>query len=93
MALVKKARQIQKELKNTEIEASSKDGGVRVVFNGEQRIKSLEIAASMMTPENKQQLEKELINVIGQAISQSQAVASEQMKSVAGDLNIPGFGG
>jgi len=92
MRLVKKAREIQKELKNTEVEAASKDGTIKVVFNGEQRIKSLEIADSLLRPENKIQLEKDLVNVISQAISQSQAVAAEQMKSVAGDLNIPGLG-
>lgn len=91
MRLVKKAKEIQRELKQTEIEAVSKDGRLKVVFNGEQHIKSIEIDESMLGAENKWQLEKELINVIGQAISKSQAVAAEQMKAVAGDLNLPGF--
>lgn len=91
MRLIKKAKEIQKELKNTEIEAVSKDGQIKVVFNGEQHIKEIKIDEAALTPGNKWQLEKELMNVIGQAISKSQAVAAEQMKSVAGDLQIPGF--
>lgn len=91
MGLVKQAKKIQKELKNTEIEAASKDGLVRVVFNGEQHIKSVTIDESLLTASNKQHLEKELINVISQAISKSQAIAAEQMKEVAGSLNLPGF--
>lgn len=93
MRLVKKAREIQRELKGTEIEAASKDGKVRVVFNGEQHIKQVKIDESLLDPAQKFELERSLINVIGQAISQSQAVAAERMKEVAGDLNlnIPGM--
>lgn len=91
MRLVKKAKEIQRELKNTEIEAVSKDGQVKVVFNGEQHIKQIEISEALLDKTKKWELERELINVIGQAISKSQAVAAEQMKAVAGDLNLPGF--
>lgn len=93
MRLVKKAREIQRELKGTEIEAASKDGKVSVVFNGEQHIKQVKIDESLLDPAQKFELERSLINVIGQAISQSQAVAAERMKEVAGDLNlnIPGM--
>lgn len=87
--MVKKARAIQKELKETEIEASSTDGTVTVVFNGEQRMVSIEIDESMLSPEKKRELEKTILNVVGQAVSKAQAVATEQMKKIAGDLNLP----
>jgi DNA-binding YbaB/EbfC family protein len=87
--MVKKARAIQKELKETEIEASSTDGKVTVVFNGEQRMVSIEIDESMLTPDMKRDLERTILNVVGQAISKAQAVATEQMKKIAGDLNLP----
>lgn len=88
MRLVKKAREIQRKLKDTEIEAASKDGKISVIFNGEQHIKKLVIDESLLSPAQKFELERGLVNVIGQAISQSQAVAAEEMKAVAGDLNI-----
>lgn len=91
LALAKKAKKIQKELKETEIEAASSDGGVRVVFNGEQHLKSISIDESMLNADNKFTLEKTLVNVMGQAISKAQAVAAERMKEVAGELNLPGF--
>lgn len=91
--LVKKARAIQKELKETEIEASSSDGTLTVVFNGEQRMIDIKIDEAWLDPEKKHELEKAILNVTGQAISKAQAVAAEQMKKVAGDLNLPaGFG-
>ncbi len=90
--LQKKARVIQKELKDTEIEAASNDGAVAVVFNGEQHITDVRIDESMLSPENKGELEKAIKNVVGQAIARSQSLAAEKMKAIAGDLNLPGLG-
>jgi len=89
--LQKQARAIQKELKNTEIEAKSNNGWVTVVMNGEQHLTDIQIADEAMSPENKRELEKDLKNVVTQAISRAQAYAAEKMKAIAGDLNIPGL--
>lgn len=89
--LQKKARALQKELKETEIEAKSANGFVTVVFNGEQHMTDINIAEEAMMIENKKQLEKDLKNTISQAISRAQAHASEKMKDIAGNLNIPGL--
>lgn len=89
--LQKKARAIQKELKNTEIEAKSNDGWVAVVFNGEQHLIDINIAEEAMTLENKRELERDLKNTISQGISRAQLYAAEKMKDIAGNLNIPGM--
>lgn len=89
--LQKKARAIQKELKEIEVEAKAGEGHVIVIFNGEQHIQSIEIDPAMLTVEKKRDLEKALQQAIAEAISRVQAVASEKMKAIAGDLNIPGM--
>jgi len=89
--LQKKARAIQKELKDVEVEASSNDGWVTVVFNGEQHLVDVTLAEEALNPDNKRELEKDLKNTISQAISRAQAVAAEKMKDVAGGLGIPGL--
>lgn len=89
--LQKKAKKIQKELKETEIEAKSSDGWVTVVFNGEQHLTDISIAEDALNSENKRELEKDLKNTISQAISRAQAHAAEKMKEIAGNLNIPGM--
>lgn len=89
--LQKKARAIQKELKDTEIEAKSNDGWVTVVFNGEQHLVDVDIDEEALSPDNKKELEKDLKNTITQAISRAQAYAAEKMKAIAGNLNIPGL--
>ena len=91
--LQKKAKTIQKELKETEIEANSNDGFVTVVFNGEQHLTELTINEEALKPENKQTLESDLKNAISQAIARSQALAAEKTKAMMGDMNlkIPGL--
>ncbi|MDO8686649.1 MAG: YbaB/EbfC family nucleoid-associated protein [Candidatus Berkelbacteria bacterium] len=90
-SLQKKARGIQKELKETEVEAKAANGLVTVVFNGEQHIQEVIIDESLLKPENKRDLEKALTQAIAESISRVQAIASEKMKAIAGDLNIPGM--
>jgi DNA-binding YbaB/EbfC family protein len=89
--LQKKARAIQKELKDVEVEASSNDGWVTVVFNGEQHLTEINISEDALAPSNKRLLEKDLKNTISQAISRAQAVAAEKMKDIAGGMGIPGL--
>lgn len=90
-SLQKKARAIQKELRETEVEAKAADGLVVVVFNGEQHIQEVSIDESMLEPSKKHDLEKALQQAIAECVSRVQAIAAEKMKAVAGDLNIPGL--
>lgn len=89
--LQKKARAIQKALKNTEIEAKSNDGWVTVVMNGEQHLVDIQISDEAYNADNKKALENAIKNTVTQAISRAQAYAAEQMKEVAGGLGIPGL--
>ena len=89
--LQKKARAVQKELKDVEVEASSNDGWVIVVFNGEQHLTDVTLLEEALQPENKRELEKDLKNTISQAISRAQAVAAEKMKDIVGGGGIPGL--
>lgn len=89
----KRAKQVQKELKDTEIEAKSGDGGVTVVFNGEIHMVDIKIEEAQLSPDNKHKLEQDLKNTTAQAISKAQAIAAEKAKSMMGDLgiNLPGM--
>ncbi len=89
----KKAKQVQKELKETEIEAKSNDGNVTVVFNGEVRIISIAIEEALLVPEKKFELEQAIKNTVAQAISKAQGIAAEKAKGMMGDLgiNLPGM--
>ncbi len=90
--LQKKARKLQKELKETEVEAKSSNGWVTAVFNGEQHLVDIKITDEAFESGDRKQLEKDLKNTISQGISRTQAYAAEKMKEIAGNLNIPGLG-
>ena len=91
--LQKKAREVQKELKNTEIEAKSADLLISVTLTADQKIKSVEINESLLNPARKKELEEKLTRVISEGLSRVQAVAAEKTKGLMGDLgiNIPGM--
>lgn len=91
--LQKKAKEVQKELKNTEIEARSTDDLISVVMSADQKIKEIKISQEILSPANKSELEDKLMKVISECLSRTQAVAAEKTKTLMGDmgLNIPGM--
>lgn len=91
--LKKKAGAIQKELKNTEIEARGGGGKIRVIMTGEQKLKEISVDESLLNPSNKVEFEKMLLETISEAIKRSQAYAAEKTKKLMGDLgvNLPGM--
>lgn len=92
-SLQKKAKQMQKELKALEIEASSNDGTVNVVVSGEMKLISLSISEEALKPENKTRLEMAVKDTIGQAMSRAQTESASRMQPLLKDMNLPGLGG
>lgn len=88
-----RARAVQKELKNTEVEASSNNGWVSVVFNAEMKIKEFKLSDEAIETENRNELENVIKNTIAEGLSRAQAVAAEKTKEAMKDLNlnIPGM--
>lgn len=89
--LQKKAKQMQRELKNLEIEARSTDGLVSVVVSGEMKIVSISIDDALMNPERKRELEQSLKDVAGQAMAKAQSESAARMQPMLKDLNFPGM--
>ncbi len=91
--LQKKAKEVQKILKNTEIEARSSDGLISAVVSGDQKIKSIEIDDSVISTDRKKEREEKLVRVISEVLSRSQAVAAEKAEGLMGDMgmNNPGM--
>lgn len=75
--LVKKAREIQKKLKNQTVEAES--GSVKITMNGEQKIQSVEVDR-----DNLDDLESDIKTAVSSAIEKSQKIAAEMMKDMGG---------
>ena len=89
--LQKKAKSIQKELKNTEIEAEGYGGSVKVSISADQKLQSVEIDQDILKPENKAKIESALKDAFNAASKEAQKIAASKMKQMSGDLGIPGF--
>ena len=86
-----RAKQIQNELRKMEFVGEELGGKVKVIVNGEQRVQRVEIAEELMTPSEKETVERLIKQATTAAISKSQQSAAEKMKKVAKDLGIGGF--
>lgn len=89
--LRKKAQKIQKELRDTLIEATEADGKVKVVFTGEQKCEEIHIDPELLTPDKQKELERYLKTTVSQAIQQSQQVAAQKMQEITGGMGLPGM--
>ena len=91
LSLQKKARSIQKELKNTEIEAESLGGNIKVIISADQKLQEISINPDFLQPENAAKIEKALLDAINEANKEAQRIAANKMKSISGDLGLGSF--
>lgn len=91
--LQKQAKTVQKELRDTEIEAKSADGEILVVVNGEQKIVEIKIGENYLSADKKSELESALLKVAQEASEKAQQIAAEKSKDMMKGmgLNIPGL--
>lgn len=91
--LQKQAKTVQKELRDTEIEAKSADGEIMVVVNGEQKITEIKIGEKYLNIDKKSELENTLLKVASEASEKAQSIAAEKSKDMMKGmgLNLPGM--
>lgn len=83
---VKKAREIQKKLRDITVEGES--GTVKITMNGEQKVQDVKINSEEADLEKIDELERDVKRAMESAIEKSQKVAAEMMKDMGG---LPGL--
>lgn len=83
-------KKLQSQLAKEVVEVEAGDGAVKIQVTGEQKIKSVSLDKDKIG-DNFDKLESWLESAITQAITKSQQIAAEKMRSVSGDLGIPGL--
>lgn len=73
-----------------EIEIEVEEDGVLVVVNASQDIVSIEFEESLLSPQNKKRIEKNLKTALDRAQKKAQEISAEKMKPMMGDLGLPG---
>ncbi len=81
----------QEELANMEIEVSSGGGAVKVVIDGQQKVKSIKIDKEVVNAEDVEMLEDLVLSAVTEAITKSQEAASNQLGGLTGGFKIPGL--
>ncbi len=84
-------KKIQSALAKEIIEVEAGNGAVKVRINGEQKIQKITLDEAMIREADIAKVEKWIESGITQAITRSQQLAAEKMRSVAGGLGIPGL--
>jgi len=89
--LQKKMLQIQQELAEKTIEATSGGGMVKVLVNGAQKIESIVLEKEIIDPEDSEMLQDLILAAVNDALSQSKEMMAREMDKVTGGFNIPGL--
>lgn len=84
-------KKIQSVLSKEMIEVEAGNGAVKVKINGEQKIQKVSLDADLIAEADIEKLEKWIESAVTQAITRSQQLAAEKMRSMAGGLGIPGL--
>lgn len=84
-------KKIQSQLAKEVIEVETGNGAVTVRMNGEQKVKGVSLDRDKLDFDDIERLEKLIESAVTQAITRSQQVAAEKMKSVTGGLGLPGL--
>jgi len=85
-----KLAKVQQELENITVEATSGGNAVKVVIDGHQRIRSVEISPEVVDAEDTEMLQDLVMAAVNEAITKSQGLAQERLGSLTGGLNLPG---
>jgi nucleoid-associated protein EbfC len=91
--------QVQSELENLVVEASSGGGVVTATATGKQEIISIKLDPEVVDPKETEMLEDLVVAAVNQALKKSREMADEKMSQVAGGLmgglpggfKLPGF--
>jgi hypothetical protein len=72
-------------------EVSSGGGAIKIVIDGQQRIRSVTISPEVINAEDAEMLEDLVMAAVNEAIQKSQELAASHLGSLTGGLKIPGL--
>lgn len=85
----KMQEQLQRELEELEIEASSGGGMVNIKMNGHKKILSLEIHPEVINPEDPEMLQDLILAAINEATVKVEEEMADKLGGLTGGLGIP----
>jgi DNA-binding YbaB/EbfC family protein len=86
-----KLAKAQQELAEMTTEVSSGGGAIKIVVDGQQRIRSVTISPEAINAEDAEMLEDLVMTAVNEAIQKSQELAASHLSSLTGGLKLPGM--
>lgn len=84
------AKTLQHELAQETVHADAKGGKIQIVMDGNQKIVTLDIDPSLLSPEKKHDVEEGLKDAMENAVKKVQRIMAEKVRK--GNISLPGMG-
>jgi DNA-binding YbaB/EbfC family protein len=81
----------QQELAEMTTEVSSGGGAIKIVVDGQQRIRSVTISPEVINAEDIDMLQDLVMTAVNEAIQKSQELAANHLSGLTGGLKLPGM--
>ena len=89
--LQKEMEDMQKNLENSEFEASVGGGAVVVKVSGKKEVVSIKIKEEVGDADDVEMLEDLVLSAVNEALKKADEASASQMGKLTGGLNIPGM--
>ena len=86
-----KLAKAQQELADMTTEVSSGGGAIKIVIDGQQKIRSVTISPEAINAEDTEMHEDLVMAAVNEAITKSQELARKHLSSLTGGLDLPGI--
>ena len=92
MRAQQQAEQVQAEMAERTVEATSGGGAVKVVARCDGSVQSIKVAPEALSPDDAEMLEDMLLSAVNSAISQGQEIQKNEMAKITSGMGLPGMG-
>ena len=92
MRAQQQAEQVQAELAERTVEASSGGGAVKVVALCDGSVQSINVDPESLSPDDAEMLEDMLLSAVNSAISEGQEIQKNEMAKITSGMGLPGMG-
>lgn len=83
--------QMQAELADRRVEASSGGGMVTAVVNGRQELVGLKLEREVVNADDLEMLEDLILAAVNEAMARAGEIAAEEMRKITGGIQLPGM--
>jgi len=85
--LRRKAKELKENLEKETVTSESLGGLIKISMSGSQEIKEVFISETLLSPENKEKIEKGLLDAFQKALKDVQRIMAKKIQS--GGINLP----